>query len=73
MHVGLETGYLGMWDWAVIWPGFTWLMHNFAYIGFAVVVAILILLPQLEYRRNPKGYFLIVDDYEEYKRQFPEN
>lgn len=72
MQVGLETGYLGMWDWAVLWPGFTWLMHHFAYVGFGVVVLILILLPQIEYYRNPKGYFLMVEDYEEYKRQFPE-
>ncbi|SUO93583.1 PTS ascorbate transporter subunit IIC [Suttonella ornithocola] len=66
-------GYLGMWDWAVIWPGFTTLMHYTAFIGFGIVIFILILIPQLQYRSNPEGYFLIVDDYEEYKRRFPKD
>ncbi len=70
--VGLDTGYLGMWDWAILWPGLTWLMHNFNYIGYALVILFFIVVPQIEYYRNPKGYFLMVSDYEEYKRQFPE-
>lgn len=65
-------GYLGMWDWAVVWPAFTVVMHYLGYIGFAVVILGLIIVPQLQYRSNPKAYFLIVDDYEAYKTQFPE-
>ena len=67
--VGLSGygGYLGMWDWAVIWPAFTVVMKYLGYIGVAVVAIILIAIPQIEYRRDPEGYFLCVEDYEAYK------
>lgn len=60
-------GYLGMWDWAVVWPVFTAVMKWLSWIGIAVVAIVLILIPQLQYRRDPKGYFLITQDYEAYK------
>ena len=60
-------GYLGMFDWATVWPLFTVIMKFLGYIGVAIVVVILLALPQLEYRADPKGYFLITEDYEAYK------
>ena len=60
-------GYLGMFDWATVWPGFTILMKYLGYIGVALVALILIAIPQIEYRMDPKGYFLITEDYEAYK------
>ena len=33
----------------------------------AVVAVLLLALPQIEYRRDPKAYFLITEDYEAYK------
>lgn len=60
-------GYLGMFDWATVWPLFTVIMKYLGYIGLVVVAVGLLLLPQLEYRRDPKGYFLITEDYEAYK------
>lgn len=71
--VALEGGYLGMWDWAVLWPAFTVIMKNLHYIGFAVVILILIAIPQIQYRCNREGYFLMTEDYEAYKAKFPEN
>lgn len=67
--VGLAThgGYLGMWDWAVVWPIFTGIMKYLSYVGIGVIVLVLILIPQLQYRKDPKGYFLCVEDYEAYK------
>lgn len=67
--VGLAQygGYLGMWDWAVVWPSFTIIMKNFGYIGFALVAIFLIAIPQLQYRKDKEGYFLITEDYEAYK------
>jgi PTS system ascorbate-specific IIC component len=67
--VGLANygGYLGMFDWDTVWPCFTVLMHYLGYIGIALVVVILFALPQLEYRQDPEGYFLITEDYEAYK------
>lgn len=69
--VGLSQygGYLGMFDWATVWPFFTVLMKFLGYFGIALVVIILLAIPQLQYRRDPEGYFLIVDDYDEYIKQ----
>ncbi len=69
--VGLAQygGYLGMWDWAVIWPGFTVTMKYLGYAGVAIIAIILILIPQIQYRRNKDTYFLITDDYEAYKEK----
>ena len=60
-------GYLGMFDWATVWPAFTVIMKYLGYAGVAVVAIILLAIPQIEYRRDPKGYFLITEDYEAYK------
>lgn len=60
-------GYLGMFDWDTVWPIFTVILKYLSYGGIAVVALILILIPQLEYRKDPKNYFLMVEDYEAYK------
>ena len=60
-------GYLGMWDWAVVWPVFTVLMKYLSYVGLAIVVIALLAIPQLQYRADKEGYFLITEDYEAYK------
>ena len=60
-------GYLGMWDWAVVWPIFTVLMKYLSFAGVAIVVIALIAIPQLQYRKDKKGYFLMTQDYEAYK------
>lgn len=61
-------GYLGMWDWAVVWPAFTVVMKYLGYIGFALVVIFLAVIPQLQYRGDKENYFLITEDYEAYKK-----
>ncbi|MDR1915195.1 MAG: PTS ascorbate transporter subunit IIC [Synergistaceae bacterium] len=68
-YVGLAAygGYLGMWDWAVVWPVFTVLMKHLTFVGAGIVVITLIAIPQLQYRLDPKGYFMITDDYEKYR------
>lgn len=60
-------GYLGMWDWAVVWPAFTVIMKNIGYVGFAAVALFLIMIPQIQYRKDKERYFLITEDYEAYK------
>ena len=67
--VGLADygGYLGMFDWDTVWPLFTVSMHYLGYIGVALVVIVLLAIPQIEYRMDPKGYFLITEDYEAYQ------
>ena len=56
-----------MFDWATVWPLFTVIMKYLGYVGVAVVAALLLALPQIEYRKDPKAYFLITEDYEAYK------
>ena len=58
-----------MWDWAVLWPGFTIIMKYLGYIGIGIVALILIAIPQIQYFRNKDTYFLITDDYEAYKEK----
>lgn len=60
-------GYLGMWDWAVVWPVFTIVMKYLSYVGIALVVISLLIIPQLQYRKDKEGYFLMTQDYEAYK------
>lgn len=60
-------GYLGMWDWAVVWPVMTAVMKYLSYIGIAVVAVVLLAIPQIRYRRDKEGYFLVTEDYEAYK------
>ena len=66
--VGLAQygGYLGMFDWDTVWPLFTVLMHYLGYIGVAIVVVVLLAIPQIEYKMDPEGYFLITEDYDAY-------
>lgn len=60
-------GYLGMWDWAVIWPIMTAAMKFLSYAGIAVVVIGLLAIPQIQYHMDKEGYFLMTEDYEKYK------
>ena len=60
-------GYLGMWDWAVVWPVMTAVMKYLSYAGIALVVIGLLAIPQIRYRRNKEGYFMVTEDYEAYK------
>ncbi len=61
-------GYLGMWDWAVIWPVMTVTMQYLSYAGIALVFIALIAIPQIQYKKDKEGYFLITEDYEAYKK-----
>lgn len=60
-------GYLGMWDWAVVWPIMTVVMKFLGVIGIVVIAVVLLAIPQIEYKRDKEGYFLITEDYEAYK------
>lgn len=73
--IGLSSygGYIGMFDWATAWPLFTVIMKFGGYIGVAIVVVALLAIPQLQYRKNPETYFLIVDDYEKYVEKMQKN
>lgn len=55
-------GYLGMWDWAVVWPIMTGVMKTLSYFGLAIVIIALIAIPQLQYRAHKETYFMEVED-----------
>lgn len=61
-------GYMAMFDWVVIWPGMTFVMKTLGFIGLALVVIVLVAIPQLQYRKDPEGYWMVVEDYEAYKK-----
>ena len=60
-------GYLGMWDWAVVWPVMTAIMKYLSYFGIAAIVIVMILIPQIQYKLDKDKYFLITEDFEAYK------
>lgn len=60
-------GYLGMWDWAVVWPIMTGLMKFLSFGGLAIAALALIAIPQLQYRAHKDTYFLEVEDYQKCK------
>ncbi len=62
-------GYLGMWDWAVVWPVMTGVMKFLSYAGIAIIVIVFVIIPQIQYRLDKEGYFLITEDYEAYKEK----
>lgn len=60
-------GYLGMWDWAVVWPVMTGIMKYFSYAGIVIVVVGMLAIPQIRYRLDKDGYFKMTEDYDSYK------
>lgn len=60
-------GWHGNFDWDTLWPFIGVIMNNFQYIGVGLVILALLAIPQIIYYRNKDTYFLIAEDYEEYK------
>lgn len=60
-------GYMGMWDWAVVWPVMTGLMKFLSYGGLVVCVVALLALPQWQYFKHKETYFLEVEDWQKCK------
>lgn len=73
--IGLSKfgGYIGMFDWATAWPFITVIMKFAGYVGVVLVAVGLLIIPQLQYRKDPEGYFMIVADYEQYKENRQKN
>lgn len=59
-------GWHGNFDWATVWVGFGVIMKYGGYIGAAAIIIGMLLIPQLQYRRDPKHYFTIGEDYYAY-------
>ncbi|MBB6714138.1 PTS ascorbate transporter subunit IIC [Clostridium gasigenes] len=59
-------GWHGNFDFATIWPIIGVLMNKLQYVGVGIAIVALLLIPQLQYRKNKKGYFKIAENYDEY-------
>lgn len=66
--VAAYGGYLGMFDWATVWPIMTVLMKYLGYVGLAICIIALLAIPQLQYRAHKKTYFMEVEDWEQCKK-----
>ena len=42
-------------------------MKFLSYAGLAIVVIVLLVIPQLQYRADKEGYFMMTEDWEAYK------
>jgi PTS system ascorbate-specific IIC component len=62
-------GFNGLFDWVTVWQGFAYLMKYAGFIGVGLIVIILLAIPQIQYARHKDTYFLITDDYDEYKKK----
>ena len=59
-------GYLGMFDWATLWPIMTIGMKYLSYFGLAISILGLLAIPQIQYYLNKDTYFLVTEDYDAY-------
>lgn len=57
-------GWIGNFDWDTIWPVIGELIKKFRYLGIIISVVVMLIIPQIQYIRNKKNYFKVVDDYE---------
>lgn len=63
---GKFGGWHGNFDWDTLWPLFGVIMYYGQYVGVALIVLLLLAIPQIAYRRSKETYFLITEDYERY-------
>lgn len=66
--------WMAMNDWITVWPVFGIIIRYIPYVGVAIVIAILIAIPQLQYylghkKEDREDYFMQVTDWEAYKEK----
>lgn len=62
-------GWHGNFDFDTVWPVIGLLMDKLQFIGVGIAIIALLAIPQLQYRKNKKGYFKIAEDYEAYMNE----
>lgn len=67
-EIAAYGGYLGMFDWATVWPLMTVIMKYLGYFGIVVCVVLLLAIPQLQYRAHPDTYFMEIEDWDQCKK-----
>lgn len=59
---GEVIGWMGMFDWATLWAGSTLLAKAFGIIVPILLIPLLLIIPQLQYRRHKETYFTTMRD-----------
>lgn len=65
-------GWHGNFDWSTVWPVFGIIMQNLQYVGVGIIIVAMLAIPQIQYMRNKKTYFVIAEDYDKYKEMVEE-
>ncbi|MBR1396128.1 MAG: PTS ascorbate transporter subunit IIC [Selenomonadaceae bacterium] len=60
-------GWHGNFDWDTLWPLIGVIMNNLQFVGVGLVVICLLAIPQIIYYKNKDTYFLIAEDFDQYK------
>ncbi len=50
-------GWMGMFDWATLWAGTTLLTRSLGIVVPITLIVLMLIIPQLQYRRHAKNYF----------------
>ena len=58
-RMGSFGGYVGNLDWATLWPAMGAVIKYFTVPGAALCIIGMLIIPQLQYRRNKKDYFTL--------------
>lgn len=58
----LIVGWMGMFDWATLWAGTTILTSYLGIIVPIILIGVLLVIPQLQYRRHKDTYFTTMRD-----------
>ena len=59
-------GWHGNFDWSTFWLGGGLLLKYAGMVGVVLLGVGMLLIPQLQYRKNKENYFLLAEDYEAY-------
>jgi ascorbate PTS system EIIC component len=60
----LIVGWMGMFDWATLWAGTTLLTSAIGIVVPILLIPLLLIIPQLQYRRHKETYFTTMRDSE---------
>ncbi len=60
-------GWHGNFDWDTLWAGYGVVLKMGGLAGVAILVILMLIIPQLQYRKDKEGYFLVAEDYDAYQ------
>lgn len=64
-HMGSFGGYVGNLDWATLWPAMGAVIKFLSVPGAIICIIAMLIIPQVQYRKNKENYFSLGMDEEE--------